>query len=707
MPPADARATESGGHAVDERGGRLIVGIDVGGTFTDVVAVDRERQALVALKVPSQPQDPAGAFLEGLRRAVAAAGRRPDDVERIVHGTTIGTNAVLEHKGATLGILTTAGFEDILPMGRMKRAEMYDLNADPEEPLFLAPRRRIIGIPERVDARGAVLRELDEDAVLAAVRRLTEEHGVEAIAVCYLFSFLRPEHEQRTAALIHGRWPDLPVSLSSAVDPRFREYERLVVTAFDAYLRPAVSSYLRNLEERLAGHGFRCPFQIMQSHGGISAARLAVERPVGTMLSGPAAGVVAGAAAGRDAGFRDLVTLDMGGTSFDVAMVRDGRIETSTEGRIDKYPLRVPMVDVHTIGAGGGSIAFLDAAGGLKVGPESAGAQPGPACYGKGGAEPTVTDASLVLGYLNPARYAGGGFELYPELAREAILRRIAGRLGMDVPQAAAGIHDIVNTQMAEAVRLVSVRRGYDLRGIALVAMGGAGPVHAGRLAALLGARAVVVPPRPGVGSAYGLLMADIRHEQVRPYPRPMAHASAAEVAAVFAAIDAQCTEAMRIERVPLERVTVQRYAEMRYVGQSYELSVPVPDGPIDAAALTALRRRFDEVHDRYYGHHSDESEVELVSLRGVHAYTLPAPAAGPADLPATSPAAAGTRRAYFAGHGHQAVPVYDRFALPPGATVSGPAILDQDDTTTVVYPGQVARVHASGSVIIAPAPVR
>jgi N-methylhydantoinase A/oxoprolinase/acetone carboxylase beta subunit len=440
----------------------------------------------------------------------------------------------------------------------------------------------------------------------------------------------------------------------------------------------------------------------MQSHGGISAAQLAIERPVGTMLSGPAAGVVAGAAAGRDAGFGDLVTLDMGGTSFDVAMVRDGRIETSSEGRIDKYPLRVPMVDVHTIGAGGGSIAYLDAAGGLKVGPESAGAVPGPACYGKGGTEPTVTDASLVLGYLNPDTYAGGGFELYADRAQEAIARRIAGPLGMDVPRAAAGVHDIVNTQMAEAVRLVSVRRGYDLRGIALVAMGGAGPIHAGRLADLLGAKAVVVPPRPGVASAYGLLMADIRHEQVRPYPKALGRASAAELAALFADIDARCAAAMRVEGVPPDRVAVRRYADMRYVGQSYELSVPLPDGPVVERTLAELARRFHEAHDRYYGHHSEGSEIELVGVRGVHAYTLPAPAATlgePARASRVAPS--GTRRMYFPERGYAEAPVYDRFALPVGGVVAGPAILDQEDTTTVVYPGQTARVHAGGSIVI------
>jgi len=681
----------------------VIVGIDIGGTFTDVVAVDALQRRLTVLKVRSQPQRPAAAFLDGLEKILRQMECDPAAVERIVHGTTIGTNAVLEAKGATLGILTTRGFEDILAIGRSKRSDMYDLLMDPEEPLFLAARRRIVGIPERVDARGRVLEPLDEDAVVREVRRLRDDFGVNAIAVCYLFSFLRPEHEQRTAALLREHFPDLPVSLSSMIDPKFREYERLVVTAFDAYLRPTVASYVRDLQAQLREHGFGCPLQIMQSNGGITSASLAADRPVGTLLSGPAAGVVAGAAMGCAAGFENLVTLDMGGTSFDVALVRGGTIETRAEGRIGRYPLRVPMVDVHTIGAGGGSIAYLDPAGGLKVGPRSAGAVPGPACYGRGGTEATVTDASVVLGYLNPATYAGGGFDLRPDLARDAVAR-IASPLKLDVLQAAEGIHAIVNTAMAEAARLVSVRRGYDLRGIALVAMGGAGPVHAGRLLELLGAQVVVVPPRPGVASALGLLMADIRHEFSRSYAKRFRQASVAELSPLFEEADAYCAERMRADGVPRPEITVHRYAEMRYLGQSYELNVPLPEEPMGDGTLPELLRRFHEVHDRYYGHHSPESEAEFVGLRVVHLYRLPAPPVERADARRSSRSGpVGVRRAFFGdAGGYVDTPVYDRISLSAGTTVAGPAILDQEDTTTVVYPGQVARVHESDSIIIA-----
>jgi N-methylhydantoinase A/oxoprolinase/acetone carboxylase beta subunit len=360
------------------------------------------------------------------------------------------------------------------------------------------------------------------------------------------------------------------------------------------------------------------------------------------------------------------------------------------------------MVDVHTIGAGGGSIAFLDPAGGLKVGPESAGARPGPACYGFGGRDATVTDATMVLGYLNPATYAGGGFALYPDLASEAVASRIARPLGLDLVHAASGIHEIVNTQMAEAVRLVSVRRGYDLRGIALVAMGGAGPIHAGRLLDLLGAQAVVVPSRPGVGSAYGLLMADIRHEFSRAYPRRLAEASPQELAALFEDIDARGRARMRTDGVAESDVAVQRFAEMRYVGQSYELDIAVPTDGFSTTTLQTLRQRFHQAHDRVYGHHSPSNEIEFISVRGVHAYRLPAPPVerGLPSGRAWGPAA--RRSAYFRElQEYRDTPVYERFTLPTGAVIQGPAILDQDDTTTVVYPGQEACIHDSGNVVI------
>lgn len=680
----------------------FIVGIDVGGTFTDVVAADLTSRRVFTTKVPSQPQRPARALLHGILKVVGAAGVGPEEVQRIVHGTTIATNAILERKGATVGVLTTQGFEDILAIGRMKRSEIYDLNMDPEEPLFLAPRRRIRGIPERVDSRGSVVLPLDEKAVVEAVQQLREQHAVKAVAVCYLFSFLNPAHEQRTAALIRERFPDLAVSLSSEVDPKFREYERLVVTAFDCYIRPVISDYVADLQQELASNGLSAPLQIMQSNGGITGAATVARRPVTTILSGPAAGVVAGAASGRAAGFENMVTVDIGGTSCDVALVRKGAAETSLEGMIDRYPLRIPMVDVHTIGSGGGSIAWIDRGGGLKVGPQSAGASPGPACYGRGGEEATVTDASIVLGYLNPDNFVGGEIKLDPDLAALAVERRVAEPLGLSVARAAAGIHEILNTQMAEAVRLVSVRRGYDLRNICLVAEGGAGPVHIGRMAQLLGAQAAVVPLQPGVSSAYGLLLAEIRHEHSRPYGCRFEEADPAEVARLYTEIDQQCTHGMADDGVD-SGVSVQRTAEMRYVGQSYELQVPLPAGPVSQESLGALLEGFHAIHRRIYGHASPRSPVEIISLRGVHRYQLPEPPPlEPPSMGTVEAARIGTRQAYFTELvEYVATPLYDRHRLPVGTSLTGPAILEQYDTTTVVYPGQRCVVHESGNLVI------
>jgi N-methylhydantoinase A/oxoprolinase/acetone carboxylase beta subunit len=680
----------------------LIFGIDIGGTFTDVVAYDEADGTVHVAKVPSTPPRLAEGFIAGIKRILDDLGRSPGDVTRVVHGTTIGTNAVLEHRGATLGILTTAGFEDVLTIGRMKRSDMYDLEADPEVPLFLAPRRRIRGIPERLDSRGEVLTPLDADAVRHAVTELVEREGVESVVVCYLFSYLRADHEQQTREIVRERYPSLHVSLSSEVDAKFREYERLVMTAFDAYIRPIIQDYLRALDGDLRDEGIAAPLQVMQSRGAISGAWVVVERPVTTVLSGPAAGVIGGIDAARRSGFDDAVTIDIGGTSCDVALVRGAKPVITTEGRIERFPLRLPMIDVHTIGAGGGSIAWVDAAGGLKVGPRSAGSRPGPAAYAQGGTQATVTDASVVLGYLNPENFAGGTMALRPELAERAIAEHVAGPLGLDVPAAAAGVHRIVNSGMAQAVRLVSVRRGHDPRRLALVALGGAGPVHAGRLARAIGIPTVVVPPTPGVLSALGLLLADVEHEFSRTCRSPTGEADPADLAAVFSELDAACEDRMRREGVASAEVA--HFAELRYVRQSYELEVPLPTGPLTRGAIDAAAAELHRQHERVYGFCLPNAVVELVTLRTVHTARLVKPELSQMAAAGAARAAdpVGSRAAYFEEAGrHEPVPVYDRTSLGIGQEIVGPAILEQRDTTTVVYPGQSVRVDQTANLIL------
>ena len=472
------------------------IGVDIGGTFTDIVALGDDGR-LHLTKVPTTPKDLLRGVADAVRGVLALAGAQAGEVARFIHGTTVATNAILEQTGAVTGVLMTAGFEDVLELGRQKRSRMYDLDMDPETPAFLAPRRRRVGIRERLDARGGVLTPLDEAQVRAEVARLRDE-GVQALAVCYLFSFLDPAHERRTRELIREVAPGMAVSLSSEVDPTFREYERLCVTAFDAYLGPLVARYLAGLRETLRRLGVGAVPQIMRSRGGIVSAAVAAQHPVTLFLSGPAGGVIGAQFAAERSGVRDFISLDMGGTSNDVSVVHGGRPAVAAEGRIGPYPVRTPMVDVNTIGAGGGSIAWLDAAGGLRVGPRSAGAEPGPACYGRGGDRPTVTDASLLLGYLNPENFAGGSLRLDARAAETAVAT-VAGRLGLDLVSTAAGIHRVVNARMADQIRLMTIQRGHDPREFTLVLLGGAGPVHGVALAEELGLRDVLVPEAPGV----------------------------------------------------------------------------------------------------------------------------------------------------------------------------------------------------------------
>ncbi len=671
------------------------IGVDIGGTFTDIVALDRAGRLALA-KVPSTPKD----LLEGIGAAVtqvlALAGARPADVERFIHGTTVATNAVLEQKGAVTAILTTEGFEDVLELGRMKRSRMYDLAMDPEVPTFLAPRRRRIGIRERLDARGQVLVPLDEDAVRAAVPALRAQ-AVQAIAVCYLFSFVNPAHERRTREIVAELAPEISVSLSSEVDPTFREYERLCVTAFDAYLGPVVKRYLAGLADTLRGLGVPGVPLIMRSRGGIVSAALAAQQPVTLFLSGPAGGVIGAGFAAERSGVRDFVSLDMGGTSNDVAMVRDGTPLLASEGAIGPYPVRTPMVDVNTIGAGGGSIAWIDAAGGLRVGPRSAGADPGPACYGRGGDEATVTDASVVLGYLNPARFAGGTLALDVAAAERAVAT-VGRRLGVDTVTAAAGIHRVVNARMADQIRLVTIKRGYDPRQFSLVVLGGAGPVHGAALAAEMGMAEVLVPEAPGVLAAFGLLAAAIEHHHARTL---QARTDAADLDAVnrcLAELDAAGRGRMGEEGVPADHVRVAYAADMRYVGQAYELEVPIAV-PVTPERMPEILAAFHAVHERVYGYARTQQPVEFVNFRAVHSYPLPRPVVTPAARATGSLADArlGERRAYFGAFVPTAI--YERARLPLGARLAGPAIVEQSDTTTVIPPGVTALVDDAGNL--------
>jgi N-methylhydantoinase A len=681
--------------AGDQR--RFEIGVDIGGTFTDIVCREAGG-AMHVIKVPTTRDDPSEAVIKSISELRERWGIAANDVARFAHGTTVATNAVLERKGARTGLITTAGFRDVLEIARQWRTQVYRVILQPEAPVFLAPRRYRKEVPERLDASGAVLTPLDEDAVIRAADELVKE-GAEAIAVCFLFSFKNPTHERRAADLIRARHPGLMLSLSHEVDPAFREYERTVVTAFDAYVKPRVDSYLARLESGLAQAGIAAPLQVMQSRGGLAAAQVARERPVRLFLSGPAAGVIGGQIVGASASTDNLITIDIGGTSADIALISRRKPMLRSEGIIAGYAVRVAMVDVTSIGAGGGSIAHLDASGGLRVGPHSAGSEPGPACYGRGGQEATVTDASIVLGYLDPDFFAGGRLKLQPKKAVETIDYKVAKPLGMTTAQAALGIHRVLNTQMAEGIRLVSVRQGIDPRTYALVPLGGAGGIHATALSRELGIRRIVVPRIPGVLAAAGLLAASIEHEVSADFATPIKSLDLAVLREKLREVDKRAAKLMAAEKVDARDATISYYADVCYIGQSYNLEIPLHLDDADPAGR--LYRDFLEAHDRIYGH-SVESPARIVGVRAVHraggSEVLDemrfAPSGGAKEL--------GRRDIMVAGEsGFVSAIVYDRDALPEGFALEGPAIVQQSDTTTLVEPGWSGVVDKAGNLVL------
>jgi N-methylhydantoinase A len=676
---------------------RFEIGVDIGGTFTDIVCRE-SGGAMHILKVPTSRGDPSAAVIQAISELRERWGVAASEVSRFAHGTTVATNAVLERKGARIGVLATAGFRDVLEIGRQLRRQVYQIVLEPEAPVFLAPRRYRREIVERIDASGAVLVPLDETAVVSTADELVKE-GVEAIAVSFLFSFRNPAHERRAAELIRARHPKLMLSLSHEVDPAFREYERTVVTAFDAYLKPRVDTYLARLEEGLAKAGIDAPLQVMQSRGGLAIAQVARQRPVRLFLSGPAAGVIGGQIAGASASTDDLITIDVGGTSADIALISRRKPMLRSEGVIGGYAVRVAMVDVTTLGAGGGSIAHLDASGGLRVGPQSAGSEPGPACYGRGGEDATVTDASVVLGYLDPGFFAGGRLKLEPQRAAEAVDRKVAQPLGMTTAQAALGIHRVLNAQMAEGIRLVSVRQGIDPRSYALVPLGGAGGIHATALARELGIRRIVVPRLPGVLSAAGLLAAPIEHEITAEFATPIAALDVASLREKLREIDRRAGALMAAEKVNAAEVAISYFADVCYIGQSYNLEIPLDLDDADPAGR--LYRDFLEAHDRIYGH-SVEIPARIVGVRTVHR-------AGGSEVldemrlsPSGGPVEIGRRDILVAGSSRFVnATVYDRDALPEGFAFAGPAIVQQSDTTTLVEPGWSGVVDTAGNLIL------
>jgi N-methylhydantoinase A len=657
-----------------DREGRVRLGVDVGGTFTDLVAlVDG---SVVTAKVPSTPRDQS----EGMIRAVTQAELASAEVAHFAHGTTVATNALLERRGARTALVTTEGFRDVIEIGRQDRASLYDLTA--RHPPPLVSRELRFTVRERMGSAG-VLVPLEDDEV----RRVVDEiraADVEAVAVCLLFGFLYPEHEQRLGAAIRDGIPGVHVSLSSEVLPEFREYERFSTTVGNAYLAPVLSGYLHGVERRLEGSTMPAP-RVMQSSGGVLAIEDAAEHAAACVLSGPAGGVVGAARVAQAAGYANVLTFDMGGTSTDVASVVEGTVGTTTEAVVGGVPIKLPMVDVHSVSAGGGSIAWVDQGGALRVGPRSAGAQPGPAAYGGGGDDATVTDASLVLGHLADGARLGGDVVLQRELAESAVAR-IARELGIDVDAAAEGIVEVASTEMVRALRVISVQRGLDPRDFAMVAFGGAGPMHACALAEELGVSTVLVPRAGGVLSALGLAISDARRDFSAPILSSVDDLDPSRIREVI-------DELGRVAERDLGRARHLPAADLRYRGQSYELTV-------DADDLGTLEDRFHALHQQRYGYRMDDEPVEVVSVR-LTAVAEADPTRLPEEADPPERSSDPSKRAVRSGGEWIDMPVWDRDQLGRGSQISGPAVVELREATCVVRPGWEGRVNTTGTIVL------
>ncbi|HUF91664.1 MAG TPA: hydantoinase/oxoprolinase family protein [Candidatus Limnocylindria bacterium] len=681
------------------------VGFDVGGTFTDFVLQSPAGDLLTGKRLTTYP-DPSAACVEGLDELMARAGVAWGDVAQAVHGTTLGSNVVIERKAQGVGLLTTRGFRDVLIIGREKRYQVYDLQIEKPAPLIA---RRFIGeVTERVLADGAVRTPLDEADARRALRDLAAL-GVRTLAVCLLHAYVNPAHEQRVAALAAEEIPHVTVTLSHEVSPTFREYERTSTTVVNAYVMTAIRDYLRGLQAAMSTRGYRGRLFVMQSSGGVATAEAMERYPVRMIESGPAAGALMAAAYGELAGHADLIAFDMGGTTAKLALVENGRPFTTTAFELHRVhnaagsglPMNIQALDLVEIGAGGGSIARARL-GVIAVGPESASSTPGPVCYGRGGEEPTVTDANLVLGYLNPDYFAGGALRLRPGAAARALDARVAAPLGLSVEEAAWGVHAIVNTNMELATRVVSIERGRDPRGLTLVAFGGSGPVHGCRLAQALGIPRVILPAAAGVTAAIGLLAAEVRFDVARTYVRRLDAVDPAHASAMYDDMAAQATAVVR-ESAVTGAITVQRTADGRYVGQGYELTVPVPPGPLDAAALARVRAAFDEIYAARYGYASPAEPVEIVTWKLSAIGGAPRVTLSKAGVGDATGGRRERRRAYFPEtHGYVDCPVFDRYALAAGMHIAGPAIVEERESTSVLPPGVLATVDEYANLIVA-----
>jgi 5-oxoprolinase (ATP-hydrolysing)/N-methylhydantoinase A len=685
------------------------VGVDVGGTFTDLIYVDDEAGVIRVHKLPTTPGDPSQGTIQGIEEVTSGAGESPAALDQVFHGTTIATNIVIEHSGATVGMITTEGYRDILHIARHKKPLNFSNYQDlPWQRYPVVRRRYRLTVPERITKDGSVLVPLDEGRAREQVRKL-KEAGVDAVAVCFLFSFVNAAHEERVAEIVREEFPEAFLSVSSEVLPQYREYERFSTVCLNAYIGPKVATYVSRLQDELTRLGVRTGVHLMTSASGVATAEAAVKRPVNLLMSGPVAGVVGGIWAGKQAGYENVITLDVGGTSADIGLAQEGRLRMKhlLDTKVGPYQAMIPMVDVDTIGAGGGSIAYVDQGGIFRVGPRSAGAVPGPAAYNRGGTEATATDALVNLGWLSPEAFLGGGMELDAGLARKAFEEGPARALGMSVEEASMGAVQILTHSMVQSIEENSVRKGYDPRDFALVAEGGAGPLFAAQIALEVGTPVVIVPPYPGIAAAMGLLATDMVYEYVATTHQRLSRLDTSALQRRFEELEQLAAAQLATDGIAPENVVIQRIADCRYLGQGYELRVDAASGPIADAWAEKVRADFHDIHEREYSRRFEDSDIEIPNIR-VRGIGLTPPLKTPEiERGDDSPEAAFRHDggAWFRVGGslqQVATRYYERAGLRAGNRLAGPAIVTQYDSTTVIPPGIAAHVDRFGNIVIA-----
>lgn len=674
------------------------VGVDTGGTFTDVSLLNENTGEMSITKVPSTPHNPSLAVLNGVKQIVEESRIDYEQISFFIHGSTVATNALLEEKGSKTALITTKGFKDVLQIGRQTRPKLYDFRARKSEPLV--PRNLRLELDERTDYQGNIIRAVDNNEVIKLVEVL-KANEITSLAICFMHSYINPANERIVKEILAKAVPDISVTLSCDVLPEIKEYERTSTVVANAYVLPKMKYYLEHLKENMKELNIPSSLYIMQSNGGIISAETAISMPIRTVLSGPAGGVLAGSLVAKNTPFKNIITIDMGGTSLDTALIENEIPQYTTISDVEGRPIKVPMIDMHTIGSGGGSIAWIDTGRALRVGPHSAGADPGPVCYGKGGTEPTVSDANVILGRLNPDSILGGKMKMDVETARKVMKEKIADPLGITVEEAAEGILKVINANMVRGIRVISVEKGHDPRDFSLMAFGGAGPLHAVDIAREIGSKEVIIPPTPGITCATGMLMADVKHDYVKSYTANLSDVSNDGLNAIISSLVAEAQKDLTEEGFTSKTMELQASLDLRYQQQAYEITIPLTSVHVTDQSISEAITNFHETHKNIYGFNRINQDLEVANIRLVGIGKIKKIAnenSGTAKFEDIKPV--GKRNVYFDSSFYETL-IYNRSSLNTKTSIVGPAIIEQLDSTIIVFPGQTAVTDPTGNLII------